>query len=80
MRNLLCAAALQVPESLVSRVPRGFDLAAQRKGYKRYSSARLKELVAELAEAQAGVQDAASSILQVSGQGAGARQWCAMAC
>jgi hypothetical protein len=65
--SLRCVAVLQVPDSLVNRVPRGFDLAAQRKGFKRYSSARLKDLVAGLAEAQAEVQGAASTILQVGG-------------
>jgi hypothetical protein len=63
---------------LEPRVPAGFDLAAQRKGFKRYSSAALKALVRTHEEAAQAAADAAGDILAVrrwAGRRPGAVLW-----
>ncbi len=47
------------------QVPRDFTLVGQRKGYKRFTSARLTQLCADLAEAEQGKETALANILQV---------------
>ena len=47
-------------------VPASYELVSQRKGFKRYKSARLAELLCEHAAAQEQREAALSSVLQVS--------------
>ena len=53
-------------QSLLKKVPSSFELASQKKGYRRYMSPPLRELVAAHAAAQEVREAALSGILQVS--------------
>lgn len=56
------------------QVPQNFDLVAQRKGFKRYVSPRMRELISELEEAKEQKEKALTGILQVSECGVGLRR------
>ncbi|KAI8462894.1 MAG: muts domain V-domain-containing protein [Monoraphidium minutum] len=55
---------LEVPESALGRVPSSFALVSQKKGFKRYTTDKLKTLVKALAEAHEAREDAMGGILQ----------------
>ena len=59
------ASSYSPPLILPHQVPQNFDLVSQRKGFKRYLSPRLRELVAALDTAKEGKEDALTGILQV---------------
>ncbi len=61
--HTLSSHLLQVPEN--AKVPSSFDFVAQRKGFKRYSSEELKELVRDLDAAKEAREAAMAGILQV---------------
>jgi len=54
---------IEVPESLDKRVPRDFELAGQRKGFKRYTCAPLKAALGQQEEADAAATAALDTIL-----------------
>lgn len=55
----------QVPEGLCRSVPGDFELVGTRKGFKRFTNAGLKAVLAQQAEAQAAVEAVLSTNLQV---------------
>ena len=60
---------LEVPDSL--KVPAQYEMLGNRKGFKRYTSPKLKRLVTCLGEAQEQQEAAVSNILQVRAAGEG---------
>ncbi|GMH33654.1 hypothetical protein BSKO_01488 [Bryopsis sp. KO-2023] len=55
---------IEVPDSLLKRVPGDFNLTAQRKGFKRYMSDELRELVNNLDASQADLEKEMANLLQ----------------
>ncbi|CAD7704171.1 unnamed protein product [Ostreobium quekettii] len=55
---------IEVPQAYIKRVPHDFELAAQRKGFNRYMSPELRDLVAKLEEAEEQCETELSNILQ----------------
>lgn len=53
-------------QEAVKKVPREFELVSQKKGFKRYMSPQLRELLKERAEALEAKEAAMANILQVS--------------
>ena len=66
VKTTLSHRALLWLQSLLKKVPSSFELASQKKGYRRYMSPPLRELVAAHAAAQEIREAALSGILQVS--------------
>ena len=66
VKTTLSHGALLWLQSLLKKVPSSFELASQKKGYRRYMSPPLRELVAAHAAAQEVREAALSGILQVS--------------
>ena len=66
VKTTLLQHALLWLQSLLKKVPSSFELASQKKGYRRYMSPPLRELVAAHTAAQEVREAALSGILQVS--------------
>lgn len=64
-KHLYRLYCLQMPEALAKRVPSDFELAGTRKGFKRYTSPDLKDILKGQAEAQEAVEAVLNNILQV---------------
>lgn len=73
---------LEVPESAAGRMPSSYSLVGHRKGFKRYTSEELKELVADKQAAEEDREKVQAGVLRVSrgrygwyAQGGGRQYW-----
>jgi DNA mismatch repair protein MSH6 len=60
---------LEVPESAAGRMPSSYSLVGHRKGFKRYTSEELKELVADKQAAEEDREKVQAGVLRVSRRG-----------